>query len=198
MALDPLATVADLTARGLTVDASETAIAGTCLDIASALVREAAGVPISQLTSTVAVEGVASQWLTLPGAPVTDVSAVAIDGETVTDWRLRSGRLWRRDGWSHRWEPSEVEATYTHGLAEVPADIVDMVCRLAAASLLAFRDSGADGSYLGARVPMQERIGDYSATYAYAQQAAENELLPHQRQQLRARFGGGAAVVRSR
>lgn len=198
MALDPLATVANLTARGLTVEASETDVVGVYLDVASAIVREAAGAPISQTTSTLGVEGGPEPWLSLPGPPVTAVSAVAIDDETVTDWRLRSGRLWRAYGWSHDGDPAEVTVTYTHGLATVPADIVDLVCRLAAASLLGYRGSNTTGEHLGARVPMQERIGDYSATYSYVQQIAETELPERTREQLAARFGGGATVVTSR
>ncbi|MFM9815823.1 hypothetical protein ACKI16_46040, partial [Streptomyces scabiei] len=94
MALDPLATVADLEARGLTVDPSETTVVETFLAEASAAVREAAGVPISQTVSTVALEGPDnSQWLTLPGPPILSVSAVEIDGVAVTDWRLRSHQL---------------------------------------------------------------------------------------------------------
>ncbi|WP_306186967.1 hypothetical protein [Streptomyces sp. MK5] len=198
MALQPLATVADLTARGLTVDAAETAIADVYLDVASTVVRDAAGCPISQTTSTVTLEGEASQWLALPGLPVTDVASVVLDGATVTDWRLRSSRLWRACGWSDRCEPSEVEVTYTHGLPTVPADIVDLVCRLAAATLVAYRAGGATGENLGSRPVIQERIGDYSATYSYSPLMSEQELPDYERTRLRARFGGGIAVVKSR
>ncbi|MCI0384584.1 hypothetical protein [Streptomyces sp. CNQ085] len=198
MALDPLATVADLEARGLTVEESELTVTGTYLDVASAIVREAAGCPISQTTSTVEVEGDLGPWLSLPGPPVTDVSAVAIEEEAVTDWRLRSGRLWRAAGWAQDCDPSEVTVTYTHGLPTVPPDIVDLVCRLAAASLIGYRGSDSTGENLGARVPMQERIGDWSATYSYVEKVAETELPRQAREQLRARFGGGTGTVRFR
>ncbi|MDT3395438.1 hypothetical protein RKE29_02025 [Streptomyces sp. B1866] len=198
MALPPLATVADCTARGLTVEASETAVMGVYLDVASTAVREAAGAPISQTTSTVALEGPdGSLWLDLPGPPVTAVATVAIDGQAVTDWRLRSGRLWRAAGWSPSCEPSEVEITYTHGLPSVPADIVDLVCRIAAAALLAYR-AEPDGTGLAARDVRAERIGDYSVTYGDDGRITELELPEYLRERLAARFGGGVAVVESR
>ncbi|WJD99768.1 head-tail connector protein [Streptomyces antimycoticus] len=197
MALTPLATVADCTARGLTIDPSETALMGVYLDVASTAVREAAGVPISQTTSTITVEGEAGQWLRLPGPPVTAVSSVKIDGAVVTDWRLRSGMLWRACGWTSADGPSEVEVTYTHGLPIVPADIVDLVCRIAAATLIAYR-SEADGTGLAARDVRAERIGDYSVTYGDDGRITEMELPEYLRERLAARFGGGAGLVRSR
>lgn len=197
MALEPLATVADLTARGLTVEPSETALVDVYLDVASAAVRAAAGVPISQTTSTVSLEGELSQWLSLPGPPVTAVASAQVDGEAVTGWRLRSGRLWRACGWLNGCEPSEVTVTYTHGLPTVPADIVDLVCRIAAATLIAYR-SQPGGEGLAAKDIRAERIGDYSVTYGDAGRITEVELPDYLRKQLRARFGGGATVVRSR
>ncbi|MGW3711407.1 hypothetical protein ACWDN6_14825 [Streptomyces albogriseolus] len=199
MALAPLATVADLTARGLTVEESETDLIGIYLDVASTVVRQAAGSPISETTSTLTLEGEPSQWLSLPGPPVQSVQAVAVDGDDleVGDYQLRSGRLWLARGWSYRREPSEITVTYTHGLPVVPADIVDVVCRLAATALLAHRESG-DGADLAARPVIQERIGDYSATYSYSPQFSEMELPEYLRRQLAARFGGGISVVKSR
>ncbi|MFD5297217.1 hypothetical protein ACFWJU_18660 [Streptomyces mutabilis] len=197
MALAPLATVADLTARGLTVEASETEIVGVYLDVASTAVRTAAGVPISQTTSTVALKGEPSAWLSLPGPPVTAVASVTVDGDPVTDWKLRNSRLWRAGGWSDPCEPSEVEVAYTHGLPTVPADIVDLVCRIAAATLIAYR-SQPDGEGLAAKDIRSERIGDYSVQYGDSGRITEVELPDYLRRQLAARFGGGVAVVRSR
>ncbi|MEU1805841.1 hypothetical protein [Streptomyces sp. NPDC019937] len=197
MALTPLATVADCTARGLVIDVAEIALMGVYLDVASTAVREAAGVPISQTTSTVTLEGPAAQWLDLPGPPVTAVVAVYVDGELVADWRLRSGRLWRAGGWTGSDGPSEVEVTYIHGLPTVPADIVDLVCRIAAATLIAYR-SEQDGTGLAARDVRAERIGDYSVTYGDDGRITEVELPDYLRERLAARFGGGAGLVKSR
>jgi hypothetical protein len=197
VALAALATVADLTARGLTVDATETAIVGVYLDVSSTAVREAAGVPISQTTSTVTVEGEPGQWLRLPGPPVTAVTTVLLDGVAVTDWKLRSSSLWRELGWSPTCEPSEVTVTQTHGLPTVPADIVDLVCRIAAAALVSYR-AEAGGTGLAAQDVRAERIGDYSVTYGDGGLITEMELPDYLRERLAARFGGGLAVVRSR
>lgn len=197
MALAALATLADLAARGLTVSAEEETIAETYLDVASTAVRDGAGVPISQTTSTVSLEGPATQWLTLPGPPIISVAAVEIDGEAVTDFKLRSHRLWRRDGWSPTCDPSEVDVTQTHGLATVPSDIVDLVCRIAATALADYR-ADSEGAGLAAGDIRAERIGDYSVTYGDAGLITTMELPDYLRERLEARFGGGAALLRSR
>ncbi|MEU0133397.1 hypothetical protein ABZ172_05050 [Streptomyces sp. NPDC006296] len=196
MALDPLATVADLAALGLVIDDDETAVATRYLTVASAAVRDAAGSPISQTTSTVTLEGEADQRLRLPGPPIQSVSAVAIDGAAVTDWRLRTDRLWRFGGWT-RAEPSEVEVTYTHGLPEVPADIVDLVGRLVAGAMASYRAEDG-GASLGTQVVTSERIGDYAVTYGGDGLATDMELPAYLRERLAARFGGGMSLMRSR
>ncbi|MFD6432822.1 hypothetical protein [Streptomyces venezuelae] len=194
MALAALATAADCEARGLTIDPAELAVMGTYLDVASAAVREAAGVPISQTTSTITLEGGTSPYLQLPGPPVTAVAAVTVDGQAVTDWKLRSGSLYRPCGWG--WD-AEVSVTYTHGLPTVPADLVDLVCRIAAAALLAYR-SADGGEGLAAKDVRSERIGDYSVQYGDDGRITEMELPQYLREQLAARFGGGLSLLRSR
>lgn len=197
MALDPLATTADLAARGLTVTAEEETVAETYLDVASTAVREAAGVPISQTISTVVLEGEDSQWLTLPGPPILSVASVELDGEAVTDWRLRSNRLWRQCGWSPDCGPSEAEVVQTHGLATVPSDIVDLVCRITSTALADYR-ADPEGAGLAAADIRSERIGDYSVTYGDSGLITTMELPDYLRERLAARFGGGAAMVRFR
>lgn len=198
MALDPLATVADLEARGLTVDVSETALVATYLDVASAAVREAAGTSISRATSTIVLEGEPGQRLKLPGLPIVSVASVSIDGDAATDWLLRSERLWRARGWTACDEPSEVSVTYTHGLLVVPADIVDLVCRMVTAALLAYRALG-DGEALAAdKSVTSERIGDYAVTYGSDGRVTEMDLPQYWRERLQARFGGGSDLMRSR
>jgi len=189
MAHDPLATIADLEARGVTVDASETTIVNTYLAVASTLVRDAAGCPISEAVSTISLEGVAYERLRLPGQPVTAVSDVFMEGVEVTDYRLTNGALWRSCGWQSGDTPSVVDLTMTHGLAEVPADIVDMVCRMAAQALIAFR-----GGDVAPRQVDSERIGDYSVSYSDAETGTMS-LSDFQRNRLAARFGNGGATV---
>jgi len=197
VALAPLATLADLAALGLSVDGTETTIVETYLAVASAAVREAAGSPISQTTSSVRLEGEADQRLRLPGSPVTDVATVLLDGKAVTDWRLRSDRLWRHGGWTACDGPSEVTVTYTHGLPEVPADIIDLVGRLVAGALASYR-ADDDGASLGTQVVTSERIGDYAVTYGGDGLATDMELPAYLRERLAARFGGGVSLLRSR
>lgn len=198
MALAPLATVADLEARGVTVDPAETSAVESFLATASAAVREAAGSPISETTSTVTLEGGPSLRLRLPGQPISSVAEVTVDGDPVTDWTLRTGSLVRDAGWQPGRTPSEVEATYTHGLPEVPADIVDLVCRIACRSLVALRESPTDGG-LAASPLVSERIGDYSAVYSYTTPLHSDAELPeYLRKRLAARFGNLAFVVASR
>lgn len=197
MTLAPLATLADLTKRGLAVEAgTEAEFVTTALDTASTAVREAAGAPISQTTSTVAVEGEPGQRLRLPGPPLISVSDVAINGQEVTDWLLRSNRLWRAAGWTGAGEPSEVEVTYVHGLAVVPPDIVDLVCRMVAAALVSYRSQDG-GQGLAASNITQERIGDYSVSYGSDGRISEMDLPQYWRERLEARFGGGAQLLRS-
>ena len=197
MALDPLATVADLEARGLTVDASETAVVNVYLGVASAAVREAAGTAITRTTSTITLEGVPGQRLTLPGPPIVSVDAVTVDGRTVTGWRLVSGRLWNAAGWTGR-DPSEVEVTYTHGLLAVPDDIVDLVCRMVAAALLAYRSEDGGAGLAADKEITSERLGDWSVTYGADGRVTEMELTQAWRDRLAARFGNSVTALMSR
>ena len=191
MALAALATVADLSARG--VDVSNAELAGLMLDVASAAVRDAAGCPITEVTSTVQLAAPDAPWLALPAGPVTDVSTVLVDGVEVTDWRLVAGALYRPCGW-RLWEPAVVTVTYTHGLPAAPADVVDLVCSLAAAGIAAAADgyvARTGGS------PQSEAIDDYRVTYAQPADlsAGPMELPPATRAWLRSRFAGSAHVV---
>jgi hypothetical protein len=193
VALDPLATVADLAALGLVLEDGEQTIAESYLAVASAAIRDAAGSPISRTTSTVVLEGDAAQRLQLPGGPVTGVTTVLLDGEPVTDWRLVSDRLWRHGGWNG----FEVTVTQIHGLPEVPADIIDLVGRLVAGALASYRaDDG--GASLGTQVVTSERIGDYAVTYGGDGLATDMELPAYLRERLAARFGNGVSSLRSR
>ncbi|WP_017599203.1 head-tail connector protein [Nocardiopsis lucentensis] len=196
MPLSPLATRADMTALGVAIDASEEQLVDRYLGVASAAVRSAAGCPISQTTGTVVLAGRCESRLPMPGPPVTSVTTVLIDEAQVDDWRLSRPRasLFRSCGWGG--VEAEVEVTYTHGLATVPADIVDLVCRIATQSLVAYR-SGSGGEGLAAGDVRSERIGDYSVTYGGDGLITEMELPDYLRTRLRSRFGGGAAVLRS-
>ena len=196
MALPNLAASADLSARGVSV--TDTVLVAAMLAVASSVVRGAAQSPILETDSTVilwAVDG--DQWLGLPGKPVTSVSSVQLDGVTLTagsDYKLVHGDLWRASGWGDGCEPVEVEVDLTHGYAEVPTYITQLVCDLAIA--------GMSSASAGAHDPrvIAEKIDDYAVTFASGAEtvATAMELPRLTRDGLRKRFGGGAALVLSR
>lgn len=178
-----------------TPDGATTGLVMEMLTAASAEIREAAGSPITQATSTVKLLGVASQWLDLPGQPVQSVATVLLDGVAVTDWRLLGGRLWRAAGWSGC-SPVEVTITMTHGYAAAPDDIVALTRDLALAGINASLDGG--GAKNGIQYE-QESIDDYSHSTTYItgedSTAGIMELPERTRSRLRQRFGGGVHVT---
>ncbi|MFB4320668.1 hypothetical protein [Actinomadura sp. 21ATH] len=198
MALAPLATTADLDARRIAWDDEQ--LAETYLGVASAAVRDAAGVPISRVTSTVALYGDGSSWLRLPGPPIVSVTSVVLDGETVAPdgdggYALIDGRLFRPYGWGVCAPvPRPVTVTYVHGLAEVPADVVDLVCRMAATAIVLAGEED-DGSGLAVSNIAAERLGDYAVTYNGESGTTEMELSDRTRSRLSNRFGGAGAQV---
>lgn len=179
MALESLATLADLTDRGVTV--TDSATAQRALDDASEAVRDAAGSAITAVTATVTLPGVASRYLRLPVSPVTAVSVVGIDGTAITDWTLTDGRL-RRDG---GWCGEDVTVTVTYGLSEAPGDVKRLVCELAAALLAV-----DPGSRVGVTM---EAVDDYRVGFTDA--GSVLELPERTRTWLRSRFGAGAVTT---
>lgn len=199
MALPDLAATADLSARGVDIETTEaTTLAETMLAVASAIVRGAAGSPILEAVSTVTLWGIdRSHWLDLPGHPVTEVFTVTHDGDTLTagdDFKLVNGRLWGSSPWGTDCEPLEVVVTLAHGLVEVPAHIVQLVCDLTIAGMAAATD--------GARNPnvIAEKIDDYAVSFVPGAEAVASavELPKLTKAWLRAQFGGGAAMVSHR
>jgi hypothetical protein len=193
MALPDLAAEADLSARG--VDVSNTALVAVMLAAASAVVRAACQSPVLETTSTVSLWATDDdRYLDLPGKPVMAVSAVAVDGTTVTDHKLVNGRLWRLCGWGWCGEPTPVEVTLTHGFTVVPADVKALVVDLAIAGM----DAATEGAHSPNKIA--ERIDDYSVTWAAGADvvASAMELPKATKAALRARFGGGVALVASR
>lgn len=184
MALSPLASTADLTARGIT-----TGSVALALSVASSTIRDAAGSAISSVTGTVVVPAPSGRMLTLPG-PVSNVTAVLIDSTAVTDYENLGNALWRRCGWSC--EPVPVSVTATFGLAAVPDDIVDLTCMLAKAWLDHVAAGG--GSVAGLT---SAKLDDAAEGYSdeFAGQVSPIYIPDVTRRWLSARFGGGVAVV---
>lgn len=186
MTLAPLATTADLLTRGF--DLTNAALA---LDIASSLVRDAAGCPISAQTSTITLAGTRANLLELPG-PVTSVDTVTIDGQTVTDYETLPNGLWRRCGWAHGKHLTQVTVAYTYGLTAVPVDIVDLTCTLAKA--WADHQTSGGGSTAGLlAVSIDDAREQYTAEAAGQLTGA---FIPEAtREWLARRFSGSVAVV---
>ena len=182
MALAPLATSADLPA-GVSGDVDR------ALEVASAAIRDAAGVAISRGTATVVTTTTRGNLLPLPG-PIVSVAAVSVDGSPVSDYVIESDGLWRHCGWG--WTPARVEVTYTSGFDPVPADIVDLCASLATAWLQHQAEGG--GSMAGLA---SARIDDAAETYtAEAAGQVSPVFIPKvTRDWLSARFGGGTFIV---
>lgn len=186
MALSDLAVSTDLPAVW-----QDNADADRAIEVASASVRDAAGVSITEETSTVVVNAGRGNLLGLPG-PVTAVASVLVDGDALSAdaYEVLPNGLWSHCGWGLR--PVPVTVTYTHGLTVVPADITDLVCQLAVA-WLQHRTAGG-GSVAGLK---SVRLDD--AAEAYTDEAAGQVspvFIPEvTRQWLARRFGGGAEVV---
>lgn len=194
MALPDLASAADLSARG--VDVSDADLVAAMLAVASSVVRGAAQSPILETTSTVTLWALdEGRWLDLPGKPVTAVSAVVHGGDALTlndDYRFVAGRLWRCGRmWSAGCEPEQVDVTLTHGFAEVPAYIMQLVCDLAIAGMKVAGEGAHDPRVIS------ERIDDYSVEFASGEEALASavELPTRTRNALRKKFGGGVAMV---
>lgn len=99
-----------------------------------------------------------SSRLVLPQRPVVSVSALAVDGRTVTvtERNLVRDILWRSCGGAGNWggPHSKVEVTYTHGFATIP-ESVKGACLDAAIRLVS---NPGDAT--------QESLEGYSVTYA--------------------------------
>lgn len=191
MALEPLATAADLVARSIPDTDADWALAA-----ASDAVRQAAGgVTISRHTGTVFTDGTQDERIQVPGWAIVSVTDVRMDGALVTDWRYVDGRtrLWRASGWQPGYEPVEITMTVTQGVTEVPNDIVDLVCVLAAGAL----HDAEEGEYSTDRNLAYERIDDYQRGFRQgdAEVVSPLEVPAPTAQRLRQRFGGAAAVT---
>ena len=188
MALAPLATTTDLSDRGVTTGNMNKALA-----VASAAIRDAAGVAISTKTSTIVVNAGWGNLLGLPG-PVTAVTSVLIDGSAITsdDYEVLPNGLWRHCGWMVCGRPVPVTVACTHGFAAVPDDIVDLTCQLA----IAWLNHTATGG--GSTAGLQSAAID-DARESYTDEAAGQispVFIPEvTRNWLARRFGGGVEVV---
>lgn len=188
MALPPLATTADLASRD--VDITDADRWTALLNVASSAIRDAAGSAITSTTATAKFPAPCGQWLELPG-PVTSVDTVKIDGVETTDYTVQGDRLWRCLSWQDRCRPPQtVEVTFTFGLAEAPADIVDLTCSLA-------RLGNNELENLVDPRLQSVAIDDYKQVHAVGADVAPpwSELPERTRAALRRRFASTAYVT---
>lgn len=152
-----LATIADLSAvLRREIDEEDTA-AQFALDTATAMIEAYIGQPVDEVEDDeITLDGTGTKVILLPAFPVSDVSAVAIDGDPLDEdeyeWSA-TGELRRSNG---TWPTTlrSVEVTYTHGYATTPAALAVIAATMAARIY---------DTPVAAR---QESIGGYSVTYA--------------------------------
>jgi hypothetical protein len=103
----------------------------TLVEVASGVVRNYCEWSISEETVTARVfDADGSRLLLLPTLHLTDVDEVLIDGTEVTDFSWSEmGALCRQGRWPVGFR--RVTVTFTHGYAEVPAEIQAIVFGLA-------------------------------------------------------------------
>jgi hypothetical protein len=192
VALAPLATVADLAARN--IDTPSGMNADAILASASAAVRDAAGCPILAATSTVILPAPRGPILDLPAGPVSVVTVVVLNGTLLvagTDYTKIGDSLWRPVSWAPYHRPVEVSVTYSHGYAQVPEDIIDLVCALTG---MAFDQAGEYGKLHRLQ---SVRLGNFSESYTHptGEQPSPAAIPDSTRQRLRERFGAAVAAI---
>lgn len=183
MALEPLATTGDLSARKIAVP--DGVNASVVLGAASEAVRDAAGTAIARTQATIQVLPGHGPWLDLHVMPVREVTRVARGTDSLTEWELYENRLYRRDGWRTGRGLGALDVDVDFGYDEIPADIVDLTCSLAAASFAAIEDG-----YDPKRGLSSASIDDWREVYTRGDDEVINPLeLPERtRARLRRRF----------
>lgn len=191
---DRLATPEDL-ASLLERDDLDAYKAGLLIEVATAVVQEAAGQRIVRASSEVLLEPSPGRWLWLPQLPVVSVESVSLDGTELvagTDYSVRGYRLWRAAGWQSvaSWEtagtlaPSVIAVAYTHGYEDGAQEL-----QRARQAVLAL----AAAAYSNPAGVSREQIDDYAV--AYEQMSARMEAAPYMRDGLRRFYGRSAGLI---
>lgn len=175
------ATAAEL-ASYLQVDSVDTATANLVLSVASGQFSQSACTWFEPTAVTYTTTGTTCVSIRLPFRPVTAVSAVRINGVTVTGWTLIKNMLWRAAGFGTGCAipPDKVEVDLTHGLAAPGDDVKGAVLETAATAYTA-----PVGAVLG------ERIDDYEIRVAASGGGVE---LTSAAQKLAAQYRGTFAA----
>lgn len=193
MALEPLATAADLAARlKIAVPDDDLVLAQmeTHLVDASGELRSAIGQPITRMTSTAELWPERAGFYDIPAWPIVEIAEVKLEGEAAA---------WKRVGPNRISVPracGPVEVTFTHGWEPIPEDIVKWTCVLAASSLAAAEQTESLGLVAGIS-QRSEKIDDYQLSWqtpeAGGGDSASGMTLPIRiAEKLRAQYGGGS------
>jgi hypothetical protein len=165
-----LAATSDLEVRtGQTFDYGQAE--AVLLDV-SARVRNYTGCDFAQHTSTVTVD-VCGGVATVPHGPVISITSVTVDGTALTvdvDYTWESGRKIDVPG-----VYGEAVIVEVWGYADVPADVVAVVCQMAARAL------GSPSTDAGIT---SESLGSYSVTQGSAAGSGPLGMLPDERETL--------------
>jgi len=162
MSITPFITVQDLSdrlGRDVTADPGAT----SAVDAACQICRTLAENDFTAGTATIALDGTGTDALLLPDAPVQGVTAVTINGGTVTDWVLNGQGILFRGTAGARYSSScpvwprgrqNIGITYSHGYQTlVPADVREVALNLAMRAV-------AQG------IASAETVGDVQVTYS--------------------------------
>jgi hypothetical protein len=152
---------------------------------ASARVRAYTGQTISLGTSTILARGPIVQLPERPVVSIDSVSDVFYPDAAVaveSGWTLRAGGILNAPYYS-----DNLSITYTHGFAEVPDPVVELVCAIA--SRLSTAPSGAAAGV------QQETGGSESVTFGFDSYNAISELTTGEKRALDSIFPKRAGVT---
>lgn len=187
----PFATVADLSARGITFP-SEPLATELCRE-ASDFLRDEIGwqvYPVTPITVVHRRGWRAGTEVHLPGVPIRAVTQVAVDGVVIDPdrWTLVDSTLifgvWRPEPHLLRPEASIVEVTYTVGYDIPPAELMRWTRVLVADALSRI----ADGLPIGA-TPASLSVDDFRVQFSTRQQSGEPPVPPRVLERLKATYG---------
>lgn len=195
------------------LDAEWIAQAELLLDMISADVEEAAGVPIESGSGTVLLPGSWSRDLILPAGPIRSISSVSINGNALGSgeylWNERS-LIRRASGdvaslseedlsveWSmfglggatwragHHWggPASTIRLNYSWGFDDVPGVVKALTLRIAARTIGNVSDV------------TQESLASYSVTYSSSARFSGSHVSDGERRRLRRMFGSSGGTI---
>jgi hypothetical protein len=135
----------------------DTASATLVLTIASGRFAHEADTAWSATTVTYSTRGGPCTELELPFKPVTAVSAVRLNGVTITGWTLRLNALYRLAGFGAWWSylPDQVDVDLTYGYTSVPDDVKGAVL-----------ETAAQAYEIPVGAVVSESVDDYAVRYA--------------------------------